>query len=290
MTVFDGTSSAPLLLTVGTLSLAALWQLSRSSKSPKLQKFPAPAALPILGHLHLLGDLPNVTLAKLAREYGDIMVLQLGTVPTVVISSPDIGRTLFEKMGSKTSSRPTQTLPKIIYGADETGGQLDMSFAKYGPRWRNLRRISHAFLYKENIDSEMVAIETEARNLLQVIKLDAAKGAFSFHYPLLLFASSFIHRAFFGTGFESTSDPEFLEFVWISDELSCLLGSANLVDYIPFAKWFPSSIVGKAHACSARIHAFFQRRIDEAQSRLDAGEAEGEAAFIYHILREAKAT
>ena len=50
---------------------------------------PSPPALPVLGHLHLVGSLPHVSLRSLARKYGhDLMLLRLGAMPVVVVSSP----------------------------------------------------------------------------------------------------------------------------------------------------------------------------------------------------------
>ena len=50
---------------------------------------PSPPALPILGHLHLVGSLPHVSLRSLARKHGhDLMLLRLGAMPVVVVSSP----------------------------------------------------------------------------------------------------------------------------------------------------------------------------------------------------------
>ena len=57
-----------------------------------LSKLPSPRGrLPIIGHLHLVGSLPHVSLRDLAAEHGrdGLMLLCLGVVPTLVVSSPD---------------------------------------------------------------------------------------------------------------------------------------------------------------------------------------------------------
>ncbi|XP_040960230.1 2-methylbutanal oxime monooxygenase [Gossypium hirsutum] len=48
---------------------------------------PGPPKLPLIGSFHLLGKFPHRSLEKLSKKYGSIMLLQLGSVPTVIVSS-----------------------------------------------------------------------------------------------------------------------------------------------------------------------------------------------------------
>ena len=64
-----------------------------STASPRddelLSRLPSPPnKLPVIGHLHLMGTHPHISLAALAAKHGpDLMLLHLGTMPTVVASS-----------------------------------------------------------------------------------------------------------------------------------------------------------------------------------------------------------
>ncbi|KAI6702238.1 hypothetical protein NL676_011374 [Syzygium grande] len=49
---------------------------------------PGPPPLPLIGNLLEFSNVPHKSLAKLARTYGPILKLQLGSVTTIVISSP----------------------------------------------------------------------------------------------------------------------------------------------------------------------------------------------------------
>ncbi|XWS10345.1 hypothetical protein CRYUN_Cryun39dG0069000 [Craigia yunnanensis] len=57
---------------------------------PCINATTSPPKLPLIGNLHLfIGTQPHRCLARLAQKYGPVMLLQLGEVSTVVISSAD---------------------------------------------------------------------------------------------------------------------------------------------------------------------------------------------------------
>ncbi|TVU31183.1 hypothetical protein EJB05_22859, partial [Eragrostis curvula] len=71
---------------------------------------PGPLPLPVIGSLHLIGNLPHCSLVRLAEIHGPLLSLRLGAVTTVVVSSSDVAR---ETMPG-TLSPGCHTLRKII--------------------------------------------------------------------------------------------------------------------------------------------------------------------------------
>jgi cytochrome P450 family 71 subfamily A len=66
----------------------------RRTASPSL---PRPRGFPIIGNLHQLGTLPHKNLAALSTRLGaPLMLLHLGSVPALVISTADTLRAVFQ--------------------------------------------------------------------------------------------------------------------------------------------------------------------------------------------------
>ncbi|XP_054782787.1 cytochrome P450 CYP736A12-like [Prosopis cineraria] len=99
-------------------------------------KPPGPCPLPLIGNLHLLGDLPHRNLQFLARTYGPIMSLKLGQVPAIVISSSQAAELIFKTNDIVFATRPkTQAYDFLSYGFKGT------AFAEYGPYWRHVKKL-----------------------------------------------------------------------------------------------------------------------------------------------------
>ncbi|GAV65152.1 p450 domain-containing protein, partial [Cephalotus follicularis] len=98
---------------------------------------PGPRKLPLIGNLHQLGDVPQKSLLHLSTKYGPLMFLQLGSVPTLVVSSADAIRDIFQSHDIIFSGRPElYTAKKMTHGFN------DITFAPYGEQWKELRKIA----------------------------------------------------------------------------------------------------------------------------------------------------
>lgn len=116
-----------------------LVKLQTWSKSKKLgiNLPPGPFKLPLIGNMHLLvGSLPHIALRNLSSKYGPVMYLQLGQVPTIIVSSPDAAKEVMKTHDVTFASRPELLAAKIM-----SYGCKDIAFSPYGEYWRMLRKI-----------------------------------------------------------------------------------------------------------------------------------------------------
>jgi len=67
---------------------------------------PSPPGFPIIGNLHQLGELPHQSLWKLSKKYGPVMLLKLGRVPTVIVSSSETAKQALKIYDLHCCSRP----------------------------------------------------------------------------------------------------------------------------------------------------------------------------------------
>ncbi|XP_037415690.1 4-hydroxyphenylacetaldehyde oxime monooxygenase-like [Triticum dicoccoides] len=122
-----------LLLLLALVSLGLLTRRKLSNKGLRLP--PGPAQVPILGNLHQVSQLPHRSLRDLARRHGPVMQLQLGTVPTVVVSSAEAAQEVMKTHDEDCCTRPMSPgMKRLSYGLNNVG------FAPYGAYWHAMRK------------------------------------------------------------------------------------------------------------------------------------------------------
>uniref|UniRef100_A0A453QDA4 Uncharacterized protein n=1 Tax=Aegilops tauschii subsp. strangulata TaxID=200361 RepID=A0A453QDA4_AEGTS len=118
--------------------------------------------LPILGNLHQMGDLPHRSLRELARRHGPVMMLRLGTVPTLVVSSADAARDVLKTHDADCCSRPDTPGPRRL-----SYQHKDVAFSPYSEFWRERRKLMVIeFLSKRRIRATWHAREAEVGKLV----------------------------------------------------------------------------------------------------------------------------
>uniref|UniRef100_A0A453EHM4 Cytochrome P450 71A1 n=1 Tax=Aegilops tauschii subsp. strangulata TaxID=200361 RepID=A0A453EHM4_AEGTS len=155
---------------------------------------PSPRGLPLLGHLHLLGSLPHRALRSLAAAHGPVLLLRLGRVPAVVVSSPAAAEEVMKARDLAFASRPRSAMAdRLLYGRD-------VAFAPYGEYWRQARRVCVVHLLSPlRILSFRGVREEEAAALVERVRGAGAGGAVVDLCELLVaYANTVVSRAAFG--------------------------------------------------------------------------------------------
>lgn len=141
-------------------------------------------ALPFLGNLQQLSrTLPHSSLRALAASRPMVM-LRLGRVNTVVISTADAAREVMRDQDSAFASRPRLTVPRrLLYGC------TDIAFAPHGAYWRAARRASVLHLLgPARVRGYRAVREEEVGELLQLVEVAASGGVMRLSELLSAFA------------------------------------------------------------------------------------------------------
>ncbi|XP_059287966.1 cytochrome P450 71AU50-like [Lycium ferocissimum] len=215
--------------TLVVVSIAyALYELLNIQTRTKFP--PGPRGLPILGHLHLLGKNPHQDLQKLAKIHGPIMYLRLGLVPTIVASSADAAEKVLKTYDHIFASRPhNEAAQHLAYG------QKNLIFAKYGPYWRNMRKLctlhlltnqkinSFQSMRRKQVELMIKSLKNEACDRL-LVDLSAKVASLNADLTcLMVFGKKYMDDDLDKRGFKA-----------VIQEVTHLAATPNLGDFFPF--------------------------------------------------------
>nr|CAB3480548.1 unnamed protein product [Digitaria exilis] len=277
-----------LLLAIPLLFLHFVSQRHRHGSSkpqPKKRGLlpPSPPALPIIGHLHLVGDRPHISLRTLAAKHGGggLMLLRLGAVPNLVVSSPRAAQLVMRTHDHAFASRPASKVSDaLLYGSSDIG------FSPYGEHWRQLRRLvtTHLFTVKK-VNSYRLARQEEVSLVMDKIR-EAVTGrkAVDISETMNTYANDMVCRAVSGKFFrEEGRNKLFRELIEVNTRL---ITGFNLEEYYPglanalsslVPSWFASSEVAKAHKRWDELLETIIKDHEGRRSRSDVGDVGDDA-------------
>lgn len=197
-----------------------------------LNKLPSPPwKLPVIGHLHhLVGSLPHVSLRDLARKHGHdgLMLLHLGAVPTLIVSSPRAAQAVLRTHDHVFASRTYSAVTDILFY-----GSSDVAFSPYGEYWRQVKKIATTHLLTvKKVRSYRRARQLEVRLVMAKIgEAAAASTAVDLSELLNSFSNDIVCHAVSGNfSRDEGRNKLFRELV---EANSKLIGGFNLEDYFP---------------------------------------------------------
>ncbi|XP_017969883.1 PREDICTED: cytochrome P450 CYP82D47 [Theobroma cacao] len=126
---------------LGLVLFYKLWKKGTPSHQRKgiLLAPEPPGALPIIGHIHLLGGKRTLaqTLGAMADKYGPIFSIRFGAFPALIISNHEAVKECFTTNDRVLASRPKSNAGTYL-GYDHAG----FGFAPYGEYWRETRKLA----------------------------------------------------------------------------------------------------------------------------------------------------
>ncbi|KAJ4825954.1 hypothetical protein Tsubulata_011188 [Turnera subulata] len=216
----------PILVVVCLVPILTMLLL-RGKGDKGLKHPPSPPSLPVIGHLHLLGRLPHVSLFKLSKKYGPIMRVKMGSIPSIIISSAEYSKVVLKDLDLETCSRPPATVPgKMSYNF------LDVAFAPYSEYWREMRKIIiFELLSMKKVQMLWYAREAQMDNLLHSLN-HAYPNPINITKKIFEITDGFIGTVAFGKSYGKVS---------FKNELSEVVqGAMDMLGTFHFADYYPS--------------------------------------------------
>ncbi|KAK1378516.1 putative Flavonoid 3-hydroxylase [Heracleum sosnowskyi] len=204
---------------------ALWWFFHLRSKERRSKLPPGPAGLPIIGNLHMLGELPHRDITKLSQIYGPIMYLRLGSVPTIVISSPPLIEQVLKTHDTVFASRPKTQASKFLSYDNKA-----IVFKEYGPYWRSVKKFcTSQLLSTTKIESTSWQRKEELGLMVESLRgAAAAREVVNVSEKLARLIEDMTCRMLFGK-----SRDERFDMSKVIPELACLNGLFNVADYLP---------------------------------------------------------
>ncbi|KAM0048002.1 putative ferruginol synthase [Helianthus debilis subsp. tardiflorus] len=230
---------------------------------------PGPLQLPIIGNLHqLLGPKPHKTLATLAKKHGPLMTIQLGSITTVVASTPEAAREILLSKDEVCSSRP---IPDAVTALKHH----DMAILWIPPNvtWQTHRKVLRMYLTSQHkLDTLKNVRETVGEEMLDYIRLCARKktavdiGMMGFAFSLNQLAKTFFSQNM--TSYEPEDIKRFQEVVETAMEM---MGKLNIVDMFPVLKPFdPQNVRRRAKEAFVSLEEMVEASLNERVKHRDS--------------------
>ncbi|CAA2987791.1 cytochrome P450 71A6-like [Olea europaea subsp. europaea] len=237
------------------------WQLITGSAAGKRLP-PSPPKFPVIGNLHQVGLYPHRSLQALSKRYGSLMLVHLGRVPAVIVSSADGAREIMKNQDLIFSNRPKSRLPdEVVYGSK------DIAFASYGEHWRQVRSICVLqLLSNKRVQSFRYVREEETSLMIDKIR-NSSSSLINLSDMLISLANCIVCRV--AVGWKYSGEDTIMKLESMYKEFGELSGTFNPGDYIPGLSW-----INRVNGFDARVSKlaklfdeFWERVIEEHRDR-----------------------
>ncbi|CAM0870913.1 unnamed protein product [Alopecurus aequalis] len=272
------------LVVLFILSAGAVYVYSKARR-PSRRLPPSPPGWPVIGHLHLLTDMPHHALAELATSMrAPLLHVRLGSIPALVISKPDLARAALTTSDAALASRPHLLSAQIL-----SFGCSDVTFAPAGPYHRMARGVvvSELLSARRVANYGSVRVSEVRRLLSHLTKNTSPETPVDLSICLLNMANDVLCRVAFGLRFQHGKEDRLAT---VLAEAQYLLAGFTIGDFFPELEPIASTITGlrrRLKKCQADLRAISQNIIDDHISQRTGDQAED---FVDVLLRIQKSS
>ena len=203
------------------------------------------------------------------RKFGDFFYTKIGGTDYVWLSSPRVVKDLMDKKSNIYSSRPPLPMAQDVASA----GRRQL-FMEYGPRWRGLRKHSHALLNLKSAIKYQPVQDFESKQVLR----DLLESPEEFYTINRRYSISVIMLVAYGYRVPSFNDPLIKKVYTVLDHLTDMTApGAYAVDSFPSLAMLPQFLLGNWYTKAKQNFEYDSKVYLELWERLkkevDAGTA-----------------
>lgn len=221
-----------LLFLIWFITILFLRAILSNSRGKKPHLPPTPRALPVIGHMHLLGPIPHQALNKLSDRFGPLVYFYIGSKPCLLVSSQETAKEVFKNHETTFLNRPKMAnLDYLTYGT------ADMAMAPYGPLWKYMKKLCMSeLLGTRTLDQLLPVRREEMTRFVRLIQDKAETGeALDVGVELMRLTNNIISRMLLSKRCSDKED-EANEVQTIVKEMNKLGTKFNLSDLLWFCK------------------------------------------------------
>ncbi|GJX21582.1 geraniol 8-hydroxylase-like protein [Tanacetum coccineum] len=231
---------------------------------------PGPFALPIIGNLLEIGPKPHESLANLSKKHGPLMSIRLGSVTSVVASTPDAAREILQRKDDVCSGR---TVPDAVTALENHDSAV--LWISANDDWRSIRKALNTYLtHQHKLDTLRDLRENVVDGMLDFVRDSEQKneavniGKLAFAVALNQMSNTILSQDV--TGYDSEDMGGFNTAVRTLMEVD---GKFNIADIFPVLKpWDPQNIRRQAKAAYGWFDkvtdSFISDRLKHRESKL----------------------
>ncbi|XVF51660.1 hypothetical protein PTKIN_Ptkin04bG0202300 [Pterospermum kingtungense] len=213
---------------VGVFAICWYTWIYIKSKKGKLPSPPGPRGVPCLGNLPFLDPELHSYFAELARAYGPVVKLQLGSKLGILVNSPSTVKEVLKDQDITFANRDVPVAALLA-----TGGR-DIVWNPYGPEWRMLRKVCVLkMLSNATLDKVYMLRRREVRQTVGYINSKSGSPV-NVGEQIFLTILNVVTNMLWGGSVEGEARATLAaEFRHAISEITEILGLPNVSDFFP---------------------------------------------------------
>ncbi|KAI3708646.1 hypothetical protein L2E82_37956 [Cichorium intybus] len=276
----------PLLFLFLLLSSPLIYLLPKIIKNRSKFSPPGPVGLPFIGNLHQINRSSlHTSLWQLSKTYGPIVSLNLGFIPTIIVSSASLAKEVLKTQDIIFCSRPSFVgTNKLSYN------DLDVAFSPYNEYWREMKKnfMIHLLGSKKAESFRYIREDEVSSAMKNIHELTLSSKPVNLSELMKSVTSAIIMRVAFGKRYQDGHErKQVLQFINEAQAIMADFFVSDIWSSLPFIG-LVDRLLGKMDRLDKCFHyfdVFYQELIDEHLNSRKFKSHEEEKDFIDILLR-----